>query len=54
MRKLAGVETIDRTALGARETAEELVERLDSLPRSNGPEVREVAGARERLHNRRA
>ena len=54
MRKLAGVETIDRTALGARETAEELVERLDSLPRTNGPEVREVAGARKRLHNRRA
>jgi len=54
MRKLAGVETIDRTTLGARETAEGLVERLDSLPRTNGPEVREVAGARERLHNRRA
>jgi tRNA dimethylallyltransferase len=34
MRKLAGVETIDRTALGARETAEAVVERLDSLPRT--------------------
>jgi tRNA dimethylallyltransferase len=32
MRKLANVETIDRTRLGARETAEALVERLDSLP----------------------
>jgi hypothetical protein len=32
MRKLAGVETIDRTQLTARETAEALVERLDSLP----------------------
>jgi tRNA dimethylallyltransferase len=31
MRKLAGVETIDRTVLTARETAEALVERLDSL-----------------------
>jgi len=31
MRKLANVETIDRTHLGARETAEALVERLDSL-----------------------
>jgi tRNA A37 N6-isopentenylltransferase MiaA len=39
MRKLAGVETIDRTALTARETAEALVERLDSLPRTNGLEV---------------
>lgn len=34
MRKLAGVETIDRTLLSARETAEDLVERLDSLPRT--------------------
>ncbi len=31
MRKLAGVETIDRTSLSARETAAELVGRLDSL-----------------------
>jgi tRNA dimethylallyltransferase len=54
MRKLAGVETVDRTELDVRQTAEELVERLDSLPRTNGPEVREVAGARKRLHNRRA
>lgn len=34
MRKLAEVETIDRTALTGRETAEALVERLDSLPRA--------------------
>jgi tRNA dimethylallyltransferase len=34
MRKLAGVETVDRTGLGACETAEALVERLDSLPRT--------------------
>jgi tRNA dimethylallyltransferase len=34
MRKLAGVETIDRTLLSARETAEDVVERLDSLPRT--------------------
>ena len=54
MRKLAGVEIIDRTGLGARACAEALVERLDSLPRTNGPEVREVAGARKRLHHRRA
>jgi len=54
LRKTSAVETIDRTSLGARETAEELVERLDSLPRTNGPEVREVAGARKRLHHRRA
>ena len=32
MRKLAGVEMIDRTGLGAREAAEAVVERLDSLP----------------------
>jgi tRNA dimethylallyltransferase len=32
MRKLAGVESIDRTELTAGETAEALVERLDSLP----------------------
>ena len=32
MRKLARVEIIDRTAIGAREAAEALVERLDSLP----------------------
>jgi tRNA dimethylallyltransferase len=32
MRKLAGVETIDRTGRSARATAEALVERLDSLP----------------------
>ena len=32
MRKLAGAETIDRTGLGAREAAEAVVERLDSLP----------------------
>jgi tRNA dimethylallyltransferase len=32
MRKLAGVETIDRSRMSARETAEALVERLDSLP----------------------
>jgi tRNA dimethylallyltransferase len=32
MRKLANVETIDRTGLDARATAEALVERLDSLP----------------------
>ena len=31
MRKLAGVETIDRTSLSAKETAAELVGRLDSL-----------------------
>ena len=54
MRKLAGVETIDRTARGPRETAQEVIERLDSLPRTNGPEIREVAGARKRLHHRRA
>jgi tRNA dimethylallyltransferase len=34
MRKLAGVETIDRTGLSGRDTAEALVERLDSLPRA--------------------
>jgi tRNA dimethylallyltransferase len=32
MRKLPGVETIDRTRLSAGETAEALVERLDTLP----------------------
>ena len=32
MRKLANVETIDRTHLGERETAKALVQRLDSLP----------------------
>jgi hypothetical protein len=32
MHKLANVETIDRTGVSARETAEALVERLDSLP----------------------
>ncbi len=32
MRKLAGIETVDRTRLSARETAAALVERLDSLP----------------------
>jgi tRNA dimethylallyltransferase len=54
MRKLAGVETIDRTGLSGRETAEALVRRLDSLPPGNGPEIREVAGARERLRDPRA
>jgi tRNA dimethylallyltransferase len=34
MRKLANVETIDRTGLSARDTAEALVERLDTLPPS--------------------
>jgi tRNA dimethylallyltransferase len=34
MRKLANVETIDRTRLSARDTAEALVERLDTLPPS--------------------
>jgi tRNA A37 N6-isopentenylltransferase MiaA len=33
MRKLADVETIDRTRLSARAAAEVVVERLDSLPR---------------------
>jgi tRNA dimethylallyltransferase len=32
MRKLANVETIERTGVSARETAEALVERLDTLP----------------------
>jgi hypothetical protein len=32
MRKLAGVETIDRTDRSSQATAEALVERLDSLP----------------------
>ena len=32
MRKLANVESIDRTELGARATAEALIGRLDSLP----------------------
>lgn len=52
MRKLAEVETIDRTGLTGRETAEALVERLDSLPPGDGGEVRKVAGARERLRDR--
>jgi tRNA dimethylallyltransferase len=34
MRKLANVETIDRTPLTARDTAEALLERLDTLPPS--------------------
>jgi tRNA dimethylallyltransferase len=37
MRKLPGVETIDRTAQSAGETAEELVGRLDSLAPSRWP-----------------
>ena len=37
MKKLAGVQTIDRTGRSSAEAAEELVERLDSLPHSRWP-----------------
>ena len=57
MRKLAGVELIDRT--GARRAAHgrrRSLERLDSVPAESawGMPLREVAGARQRLHDRRA
>ena len=37
MKKLAGVQTIDRTGRSSAEAAEELVSRLDSLPHSRWP-----------------